>query len=213
MRLLLIRHGAPDYANDSLTPLGHEQARLLAEAHSMVRIDELYASPMGRAQLTARYTAEAKRMPITTLDFLRELNGNYGERLWAWNMPGSETFRGGASFTLADWHEQIVYGPHMLGVAAEFWAQFDGFMAAQGYLREGQGYRTSRPDDERTLAFFFHAGAMLTLLAHLLHIPLPVVYAQFACDPTSRTTLRFEPSDGFGVFRLERLNDLSHTER
>jgi len=95
-------------------------------------------------------------------------------------------------------------------VASEFWQTFDAFLATLGYPRSGLGYRAVE-GDERTLAFFCHAGVILTLLAHLLHIPLPIVYAQFACDPASRTTLRFEAADGFGIFRLEALNDLSHT--
>jgi probable phosphoglycerate mutase len=210
MKLMLIRHGEPDYASDSLTPRGHEEARLLAKALADVRIDAIYASPMGRAQLTATYTADLKRMPITTLDWLRELDGNYGPALWAWNLSGSEVFRGETPFTIENWHELAPYGAHMQPVAAEFWGHFDRFMASQGYVREGQGYRTTQERDERSLAFFFHAGATLTLLSHLLHVPLPVVYAQFACDPSSRTTLRFEAEGAFGVFRLECLNDTSH---
>ena len=31
MELVLIRHGDPDYANDTLTSKGHEEARLLAD--------------------------------------------------------------------------------------------------------------------------------------------------------------------------------------
>jgi len=209
MKLILIRHGDPDYANDSLTPLGHEQAEQLAQALDAIRLDAIYASPMGRAQLTAGYTARLKGMSIATLAWLRELNGNYGASLWAWNLSGGETFRSGHSFTVENWPDHVPYGPHMLPVASEFWGSFDGFLATLGYPRDGRGYRTPSHDD-RTIALFCHAGAILTLLSHLLHIPLPVAYAQFACDPTSRTTLRFEAAGGFGVFRLACLNDLSH---
>ena len=31
MRILIIRHGDPDYANDTLTEKGHKEAKLLAE--------------------------------------------------------------------------------------------------------------------------------------------------------------------------------------
>ena len=31
MRILIIRHGDPDYANDTLTEKGHREAKLLAE--------------------------------------------------------------------------------------------------------------------------------------------------------------------------------------
>jgi len=209
MKLLLIRHGDPDYANDALTPLGHTQARQLAETLAAVRLDAVYASPMGRAQLTAAYTARRKQMSVVTLDWLRELNGNYGASLWAWNLSGSDTFRGSQAITLENWQHHVPYGRHMQPVAAALWRSFDAFIAGLGYRRLGQGYVAPRHDD-RTVAFFCHAGVILTLLSHLLHVPLPVAYAQFACDPSSRTTLRFEAHEGFGVFRLECLNDLSH---
>jgi probable phosphoglycerate mutase len=210
MKLMLIRHGDPDYASDSLTPRGHEEARLLAKALAEVRIDAIYASPMGRAQLTARYTAERRRMPVVTLAWLHELNGNYGAALWAWNLSGAETFRHGSTFSVGNWHELVPYGSHMRPVAMEFWTRFDDFLATLGYTREGQGWRTADREDPRTIAIFCHAGVILTLLAHLVHIPLPIAYSQLACDPSSCTTLRFEQEGGFGVFRLECLNDLCH---
>ena len=39
MEILLIRHGDPDYANDSLTPQGIFEAQRLAEALEGVDID------------------------------------------------------------------------------------------------------------------------------------------------------------------------------
>ena len=209
MELMLIRHGEPDYANDALTQTGHAQAKLLAAALAAERIDELFASPMGRAQLTARYTADAKQLPITTLDWLHELDGNHRDNLWAWNQSGSETFLGETPIRIDNWHRCVGYGPHMQRVVAPFHAAFDAFLAHRGAVRQGQRYRVPHATG-RTLAFFCHAGVILTLLAHLLHVPLPVAYAQFACEPSSRTTLRFEHEGGFGVFRLLSLNDLSH---
>lgn len=211
MRLILIRHGDPDYATDSLTDKGHEQARLLAQALAETPIDELYVSPMGRAQLTAAYTAERKSMPTTTLDWLHELDGNYGDSRWAWSLSASETFQGEGALTVENWHARVPYGPHMQRVAGEFYREFDAFMRSQGYVREGQRYRTVHEEDGRTIAFFCHGGVTVTLLAYLLHIPIPVTFSQFTCSPSSRTTLRFEATDGFGVFRLESLNDMSHT--
>ena len=39
MRLLIIRHGDPDYANDTLTEKGHREAQLLAEKLKNEKID------------------------------------------------------------------------------------------------------------------------------------------------------------------------------
>jgi len=58
MILYFIRHGEPDYQNDSLTKVGHQQAKKLAEHIDALMLDEIYASPMGRAVQTAAYSAE-----------------------------------------------------------------------------------------------------------------------------------------------------------
>ena len=62
MEILLIRHAEPDYAHDSLTPNGIEQARQLAAGLADVRIDEIYVSPLGRAQQTCVVTAQEKHL-------------------------------------------------------------------------------------------------------------------------------------------------------
>ena len=53
MRLLIIRHGDPDYALDSVTEKGSREADLLAERLSKLAIDAVYLSPLGRARRTA----------------------------------------------------------------------------------------------------------------------------------------------------------------
>ena len=50
MQLILVRHGDPDYPNDTLTPKGVKQAEGLETAFRAIPVDELYASPMGRAK-------------------------------------------------------------------------------------------------------------------------------------------------------------------
>ena len=109
-----------------------------------------------------------------------------------------------------NWGDQVPYGRHMAPVAAELARCFDEFMEEHGYRREGGRYRVLGDASRGTVAFFCHAGVALTLLSHVLHIPLPVAYSQFACDPSSRTDLQLEEKDGHAVFRLERLNDVSH---
>jgi broad specificity phosphatase PhoE len=59
MRFLFIRHGEPDYINDCLTPTGRLQAEAAAKRLAGEGICEIFASPLGRAQETAGYTAEA----------------------------------------------------------------------------------------------------------------------------------------------------------
>ena len=93
MQILIIRHGEPDYAVDSLTEKGWREAELLADRLSAMKIDAFYASPLGRAQDTARATLERMHREARTLDWLHEFRGTVldpktGKRSYAWDfMP------------------------------------------------------------------------------------------------------------------------------
>lgn len=52
MRLYVIRHGHPDYANDTITTAGHLEAQALAQRLKAEGIDRIYTSPLGRAMHT-----------------------------------------------------------------------------------------------------------------------------------------------------------------
>ena len=53
MRLIFIRHGDPDYKNDSLTDRGKIEAQALVERVSSWEVDKFFCSPLGRARETA----------------------------------------------------------------------------------------------------------------------------------------------------------------
>ena len=52
MRILLIRHGDPDYEHDTLTEKGRREAALLAEAAPDMNLGACFVSPLWRAQAT-----------------------------------------------------------------------------------------------------------------------------------------------------------------
>jgi len=211
MKLLFMRHGDPDYANDSLTPRGHVQAALLAEALASRPIDEIYVSPRGRAQMTARYTLDRRGETAITLDWLAELRGGYGEGRVAWDLHPVDLLREFGMPERLAWPGQVPYGQLWDQVLSPFYDAWDGFLAQRGYTREGPLYRVQTPC-EATLAFFCHAGVTLSLLAPLLHLAPPLVYSHFGCDPSSVTVLESEEKGGYGTFRLVVLNDMSHAE-
>ena len=53
MKIIVARHGEPDYENDTLTDKGWKEARLLADRISKWEVTDFYCSPLGRAQDTA----------------------------------------------------------------------------------------------------------------------------------------------------------------
>jgi len=67
MRIIIIRHGDPDYAVDSLTETGWKEARLLANRLEKTEMTDIYVSPLGRAQDTLKPTLEKTGRTATTL--------------------------------------------------------------------------------------------------------------------------------------------------
>lgn len=72
MRLLLIRHGDPDYIHDSLTGKGNREAELLSRLAPELDLGDVYVSTMGRAQETAAYSLKAAGKTSTTVDWIME---------------------------------------------------------------------------------------------------------------------------------------------
>ena len=72
MRILFIRHGDPDYVNDTLTEKGRREAAALAERAAALDLGTCFVSPLGRAQATAAYSLEKLGRTAVTLDWLRE---------------------------------------------------------------------------------------------------------------------------------------------
>ena len=60
MRLIIVRHGDPDYEHDTLTAQGHREAQLAAERLSRLEIAAFYVSPLGRALLSKLLSALKK---------------------------------------------------------------------------------------------------------------------------------------------------------
>ena len=72
MKLLLIRHGDPDYETDSLTPTGQREAELLADRIAPLPVRDYYVSTMGRALATAAPTLERAGREAQRCGWLRE---------------------------------------------------------------------------------------------------------------------------------------------
>lgn len=208
MEILLIRHGDPDYANDSLTERGRREAQKLAERLRGMPIDRLYVSPLGRAQATVSPTAQAKGLEPVVLDWLRERGIKRGP-VYLWEAPGSMFLQQAALPELSDWSLPDGAMPE----GAEQYARVrDGFgtlMAELGYARERHGYRVVRHSDERA-AVFCHKGVILTMLADMLHWALPAVFVSLHIHPTGVTHLEMVEEDGFAHWKALAINDLSH---
>lgn len=75
MRIIFIRHGDPDYQNDTLTEKGIREAKLLSErVSSWNDITQFYCSPLGRAKKTASYSLEKTGREAITYEWLKEFS-------------------------------------------------------------------------------------------------------------------------------------------
>ena len=72
MRLLIIRHGDPDYERDSLTEKGWREAELLSRRLSKLEVAKFYVSSLGRAKDTASLTLEKMGRTAIECEWLRE---------------------------------------------------------------------------------------------------------------------------------------------
>lgn len=218
MRIYLIRHGDPDYPNDSLTPTGRAEAQALAEHLAKAGIDEIYTSPRGRAKLTAQYTAEnlAKNgldLPVTVEPWTYELDGirDKERNRSLWDFDAADLRAPHVLENLNRWHESTpLDNPNLAAHIQRIERESDAFLARLGYRREGVLYRFTPPNRKR-VALFAHLGFGLTWLAHLLRIPVPLMWAGFYLHPTSVTTILFdERSPGLAAPRVLALGDVSH---
>ena len=218
MKLLIIRHGEPDYAIDSLTERGWQEAALLAERLAKLDIAAAYVSPLGRAQATAAPYLEKVGRTAETKDWLREFarvmidRPDYpeGKRI-CWDWLPQDWVQHPLFFDVDKWHTDPVFAA--AGVKEEYdrvVGSLDELIAAHGYEREGLLYKPVRPNGD-TIALFCHFGVESVLLSLLLNIP-PVLLWQGTCAlPSSVTTLATEERrPGVVAFRMLAFGDTSH---
>ena len=72
MNIIIIRHGDPDYVNDTLTPKGRDEAIALAKFLKNTKVKKYYCSPMGRARDTAAPVLSFTEQRAQVLDWLHE---------------------------------------------------------------------------------------------------------------------------------------------
>ena len=210
MEIILIRHADPDYKNDTITERGHAEARALALSLKEKRLDALYASPLGRAQETKRYIAEALNMESTTLEWSREVSGSSIDGYAAWEHPGTDYLARENLASPQNWWEGFAPGEALKPHFATISEGFDNLLESHGYPKWRNMYKIKTRSD-KTIALVCHKGTILTLLAHILHWPLPLIYIHGNIDTTGVTRLYLREVDSeYAVFKLRVMNDRSH---
>ncbi len=232
MRILFIRHGDPDYVNDTLTEKGHREAAALAKRAEALNMGTCYVSPLGRAAATAQYSLDKLGKRARTLDWLKEFpaqvdlnqaphlravypnaekrDGKYPPRI-VWDVIPSYWTEHREYADSVLWREsEISRCSDVVPVYDHVTEEFDGFLAEHGYVREGMHYRVEKESAE-TVTFFCHFGITCALLAHLWNISPFTMWHSLALAPTSVTEVVTEEREqGTAYFRGLKIGDVSH---
>ena len=208
MLLYIIRHGDPIYDPDSLTDLGHEQARALVPRLAPLGFDKIFVSPMIRAQQTAAPTCEALGMTPAVRPFLSEqklfeqlstlLPGDkHKEKVymrWCFHQQETNYKPRNPYGEMEKWYDLPVFSAvreKAKPAYEEFIAAADDFLLELGYRREDGFYKIENPPYER-VAVFCHQGVGLTWIAHMLNIPPQMMWSSFDITHTGVTVLDFK---------------------
>lgn len=232
MRILMIRHGDPDYEQDTLTEKGHREAKLLAKRICAMHPGNCYVSPLGRAQATAAYSLERLNTTAPTLQWLQEFpaqvdiqheeelqkaypdtkkKGDIWQKRIVWDMvPGFLASHPEYTDSVGWRHTKVARQSDLLEVYDEVTRQFDHLLASYGYERAGRCYQVEQ-GHTKTATFFCHFGIICALLSHLWNISPFVLWHGLALPPTSVTeVVTEERQKGIVSFRALRLGDISH---
>ncbi len=217
MRLLIIRHGDPDYEHDCLTDKGKAEAECLAEYLKNQRIDHFYLSPLGRAMETVSYTLNAMGRKGEVCPWLREFHApilnEKGERRipWDWlpeKWTGEERY-----FDRNLWHTtDVMTEGKVIEEAQRVWQGLDGILERHGYRRNGNRYDAVSANED-TVALFCHYGVECVMLAHLLNVSPMILWHGTCALTTSVTTLYTEERrKGIAYFRMTNFGSTAHLE-
>ena len=220
MRLILIRHGEPDYEKDCLTEKGMEQAEGTARRLSGEGISAIYSSPMGRARDTASYTAQRLGLKVNTLDFMHEIDWGdtkedkedkleYEGHPWTlgFKMLTEDPEYVGSS----DWDKHHYFRDNKcLSYYRKISPCVDEFLSSFGLIRRNGLYYCEKNCDD-TVALFAHGGSGAVLISHILSLPFPFVLTTMPYGLCSVSIIEFIQREGeMTIPILSLFNDMGH---
>lgn len=213
-----MRHGEPDYTDDSLTEKGIREANLLAKRAKDWKIKDIYVSPFGRAKQTAEPTVKILGIQPEEKSWLREYsymvtNPMHGKISVPWDFSPTQVHEDPKMTSIDEW---VSAGPNISNneVAKNYDSVkhgIDEILEKYGYIRNGNHYNRKDgrerfiestvkdmkyctaddlplDDDEPTIMIVCHFGVICLMLSHLLNIPFELLTHGFIL-PTSSVTI------------------------
>ena len=217
MRIVIVRHGDPNYELDTLTETGWKEARLVAERIAKMDVTDFYVSPLGRAQDTASCTLEKMHRTATTCDWLREFAAQIyrpdvaDREMICWDWLPQDMTKEPKYYDVSTWMDTKVMQAGNVREQYEWVCkEMDALLKRYGYEREGLYYRVVKPNND-TIVLFCHFGVECVLLSHLLNISPMLLWHGFCAAPTSVTSIYTEERrEGIASFRVNEFGSTAH---
>lgn len=217
MRIIFIRHGDPDYENDTLTEKGWREAELLSKRVVHWDVTDFYCSPLGRAQDTASCSLKAMNRTAVTLPWMKEFyypvtdpcTGRFGV---PWDFMPEYWTKVPEFYDKDRWTDAplLLENAELKPAAAEAFKGFDALLASYGYERDGECYHVAKHNDD-TIVIFCHLGAALLMVGHLCGIAPSLLWHSVFLPTTSVTVLNSEErQNDTAFFRIQMLGDTRH---
>lgn len=217
MRLVIVRHGDPNYEKDTLTEVGVKEAKLAAEYISSLDVKDFYVSPLGRAQDTAAYTLNKMKRTAQTHEWLREFQGqivrpDFPDRIsicWDWLPQDME--KDLSYYDKDRWMQtDIMRAGNVREEYEKVCVGIDEILKNHGYEREGLHYKVVEPNSD-VLVFFCHFGVESAILSHLLNVSPMIMWHGFCAAPSTITTVYTEERrKGIASFRVTEFGSSAH---
>lgn len=218
MLLYIVRHGDPDYTTDSLTEKGLIQAEAVGKRMFDVKLDQIYASPMGRARETAAPTCRLLGLPCQIEPWAHEVEEERltpfpDGKLKSVSVVQTTYYREKGAIDLP--YDRAFEAPgfntsQMDQATARIEAGGREFLERLGYKEENGVYKILRPNEDK-VALFCHTVMGRLWISRLLHIPIHLMWAGFQMTHTGVTVLEFKNNEnGVTAPYCRCFSDMSH---
>lgn len=226
MEIVLVRHGEPEWVredlnidNPPLTHLGHLQAEKVARALTEEHFDEIWVSPLVRAQQTSGplLLDRGKSVgPPLTQDWLEEIRNP----LWHGTPreKAEAAYREERSRPAVGRWEGLEDGEPVRDFVKRIHLGASSFLGERGVEPTGHDLPVwNIKDPDRKILLVAHAGTNSVFIGHILGLPpTPWEWERFVLGHASISRLvSYELGDGhtFGLTKLSDVEHLAPTER
>lgn len=217
MRIIIIRHGDPDYEIDGLTEKGKVEVEYLRQRMVKEDITNVYCSTLGRARLTAQPFLDSLNIKAEYCDWLKEFLDPrvkvpyQDEPHICWDIMPEFLNTLDNVYHPTKWREEEFIKNSTACQRYDYVVEnFDKVLAEHGYVRDGFNYKAVKNNHE-TLVFVCHFGITAVILSHLMNCSPYSIWQHTCTAPTAVTTIYTEErKKGIVSMRVNSIGEVCH---